>query len=201
MPPTPPAPPVEKKEAPQPLYLKPYPEGLNGKLKITLFPLDITQEHSLTRGEFSRIVNPLLDIKSPLAEWTNAFMSATFRKIEELHPDRGGDEVNLDLHDPLCIWYCMTTESASTASASKWKLLLDQDIRIETSGQWTRGMCVRDTRSRNKRTDDDEHELPGDTDNWLSARSGNRLRWCVCSPGADIFAGFLLGRVFALQTK
>ena len=81
---------------------------------------------------------------------------------------------------------------------SQWKMIEDEDLRVESSGQWTRGMCVVDRRSRKKREDDLDGEIPGDTGNWLSARSGNRLRRCIGSPGEDLFGGFMLKRIFAL---
>lgn len=129
---------------------------------------------------------------SPLAEWTSAFLSATFNKVESLERDVSGDAVGLQLHDPLCIWYCMYED------LSKWQIKADEDIRIETAGQWTRGMCVVDRRTRKMREDGDDGERPGDTGNWLSRASGNRLGRCIQSPGQDLFANFLLQRVFGL---
>lgn len=190
MPPVPPAPTGEKEGNPPPPYLASYPANLSRRLKVTLFPLDITEKHVLTRGDFKKALEPQMSAKSPLAEWTSAFMNATFDKVESLHPEVGGDAVGLQLHDPLCVWYCMSS------SDPKWNITLDEDIRVETSGQWTRGMCVIDRRSRRRRDDDDEHEVPGDTDGWLTGGSGNRLSRCVASPGQDTFGKYLLQRVF-----
>ena len=193
MPPRPPAPPglAASRESPPP-FMAPYPDNLSRSLKVTLFPLDITNRHILTRGQFRASVAPLLADSSPLAEWVSAFLGATFNKVESLQKDISGDAVGLQLHDPLCIWYCMSADSAP------WKLTQDEDIRVETSGQWTRGMCVVDRRTRRQRADGDDGERPGDTGNWLSRTSGNRLQLCVDSPGQDIFGGFLLQRVFGL---
>ena len=58
-----------------PSRLPPYPRGLSKQLKLTLFPLDITNRHCVTRGEFRRTITPLLEKGSPLAEWVNAFMA------------------------------------------------------------------------------------------------------------------------------
>jgi len=68
-------------------------------------------------------------------------------------------------------------------------------VRVETSGQWTRGCCVVDRRSRNRR-EDDAGEVGEDAGNWLSERLGNRVRVCVGSPGFDVFGGWLLERVY-----
>lgn len=189
MPPT--LPPATPGELPPP-FQYPYPHNLSRRLKVTLFPLDITNKHILTRGQFRAAIEPQLAMGSPLAEWTTAFMNATFEKVQSLHPEVKGDAVGLQLHDPLCVWYCMADKDA------KWKIIRDEDIRVETSGQWTRGMCVVDRRDRRRKDDDDEHDVPGDTDGWLRGGSGNRLRRCVDSPGRDLFGPLMLKRIFAL---
>lgn len=191
MPPTPPAPPGQPEGRHPPPFLAPYPAKLSRQLNVTLFPLDITEKHELTRGDFNKTLQPALEAQSPLAEWMAAFMEATFQKIESLHPEVRGDVVSLALHDPLCVWYCMADEDP------KWKVTKDEDIRVETSGQWTRGMNVIDRRSRTKKDDGDEGEVAGDTDGWLSGGHGNRLQRCVGSPGEKIFGTFLLERVLS----
>ena len=190
MPPVPPAPSGQKEGVPPPPFLSAYPDNLSKKLKVTLFPLDITEKHMLTRGEFKAHIEPQLAKQSPLADWVAAFMKATFDKVEELHPEVSGDAVGLQLHDPLCVWYCMDD------SNPKWNITEGEDIRVETSGQWTRGMCVVDRRSRKRREDDDDTEVPGDTDGWLTGGSGNRLQRCIGSPGEKTFGGLLLKRIF-----
>ncbi|KAI7480328.1 fungal transcriptional regulatory protein [Hortaea werneckii] len=115
MPPTPPAPP--------------------GTKEVTMFPLDITERHLIKRGEYRKTMEPVIASGSPLAEWTTAFLNATFDKVESLQSKVSGDEVGLQLHDPLCVWYCMIK-----AGEAGWKVNVDEDIRIETSGQWTRGV-------------------------------------------------------------
>lgn len=192
MPPTAPAPPGVQPDHPPPPFLRPYPSQLSRQLKVTLFPLDITHRHCLTRGEFRKTLEPLQSQRSPLAEWVSAFMASTFEKVESLQNNVSGDDVMLQLHDPLCIWYCMGLDPA------EWKLIEDEDLRVETSGQWTRGMYVSDQRPRKKREDDDDGEVSGDTGNWLSNKNGNRLGRCVGSPGEDLFGGLLLKRVFGV---
>lgn len=192
MPPTPPAPPGAQPDHAPPPYLQPYPKKLSRKLKATLFPLDITNKHVLSRGEYRKTMAPLLSAGSPLAEWTNAWLSSTFNKMETLQDEVTGDAVGLQLHDPLCIWYCLTQEDP------KWKLAKDEDIRIETSGQWTRGMCVIDQRSRRKMGDELGEEVPGDHGNWLNGAAGNRLGRCIQSPGQDIFGTYILKKVFGV---
>ncbi|EON61302.1 hypothetical protein W97_00515 [Coniosporium apollinis CBS 100218] len=194
MPPVPPAPPGKQSAEPPPPFLKAYPEKLSRRLKVKLFPLDITERHVLTRGTFNSIVGPQLDAGSPLAEWMTAFLGSTFAKMESLTPGVSGDVVGLALHDPLCIWYTLL------ASSPHWTLAAaaPEDIRVETSGQWTRGMCVVDRRNRKKRLDDDGEggQVPSDAGNWLGVRSGNRIDRVVGTPGEERFGGVLLGRVF-----
>lgn len=192
MPPTPPAPPGAKEGEHPPPFLAPYPKNLSRGLKVTMFPLDITEKHLLTRGEYRQTMEPLVAAKSPLAEWTTAFLNATFDKVESLQSNVSGDDVGLQLHDPLCVWYCLADLSQG------WKVNRDEDIRIETSGQWTRGMCVVDRRTRRRREDRHVGEIPSDSGNWLSDLAGNRVGRCVATPGERTFGGYLLKRVFRL---
>nr|POE74833.1 hypothetical protein CFP56_37364 [Quercus suber] len=192
MPPAPPAPPGKQETDPPPPFLALYPSRLSKQLKVTMFPLDITNKHLLTRGEFRKTTEPLLAAKSPLAEWTAAFLDSTYNKVESLQTNVTGDAVGLQLHDPLCIWYCMAADEPG------WKLHVDEDIRVETSGQWTRGACVIDRRTRRMREDNHIGEISSDSGNWLSRHGGNRLQRCVGTPGEDAFGAFLLKRVFDL---
>ncbi|KAK5115993.1 hypothetical protein LTR62_000449 [Meristemomyces frigidus] len=173
-----------------PPFLAPYPENLSRRLNVKLFPLDITERHLLTRGEFTKAVDPLLKAHSPLAEWVSAFLTSTFNKVESLQQNVSGDAVPLQLHDPLCIWYCMS------ALDPKWNLTQNEDIRVETSGQWTRGMCVTDGRSRRVLDYDGVEERAGDSGNWLSRKAGNRMQRCMGTPGEERFGGYMLERIF-----
>lgn len=101
-------------------------------------------------------------------------------------------DVGLEMHDPLPIWYCLSS------SDPKWRFVEGEDIRVESAGQWTRGSCVVDRRGRPVREGAGElgEEVAGDTGGWLDGRRGNRVGRCVGSPGTEGFAGFLLERVF-----
>ncbi|OQO04846.1 hypothetical protein B0A48_07863 [Cryoendolithus antarcticus] len=191
MPPVPPTPAGRQTDHAPPPYLQPYPAKLSKQLNVTLFPLDITQQHEISRGEFQSHTAPLISAGSPLAEWVSAWLNSTFHKVESLQDDVTGDAVGLHLHDPMTIWYCITQLDP------KWELVRDEDIRVETSGQWTRGMCVIDRRSRKKREVDLEEDISSDHGAWLSAKAGNRLSRCVGSPGTGIFGTYLLEKIFA----
>ena len=190
MPLAPPVPLGQKEGVKPQSCLSSYPDNLSKRLNVTLFPLDITEKHVLTRGEFGASLQPQLAAKSPLAEWVSAFMNATFERVESLHPEVSGDAVGVQLHDPLTIWYCVDDDNP------KWKIIEGEDLRVETAGQWTRGMFVTDKRSRKQKDDNDDSEAPGDTDGCLTGGNGNRLNRCVGSPGQDIFGQLLLKRIF-----
>ncbi|KAI9827490.1 MAG: hypothetical protein M1832_004840 [Thelocarpon impressellum] len=185
----PPAPPPST-HSPAPPYLPQYPSTLSKQLNLTLFPLDVTTTHWLRRADFEAATLPLASQGSPLAEWVGAFVGMTFEKIGTL----SATEPHLSLHDPLCIWYLLPPPSSLSPpwSASPGS---PEDIRIETAGQWTRGMCISDRRPR-RRAAEGQFEVPGDTDGWLSARRGNRVTRIVASPSEEGFAGVLLERIF-----
>jgi inosine-uridine nucleoside N-ribohydrolase len=185
--------------------LPPYPAKLSRQLKLTLFPLDITTPHELRRQELNKKIQSLKEAGSPLAQWTDTFMTGTFDNIERILGD--GSEPGLSLHDPLCVWYMMTRDHPAWKTVAK-----PEDIRVETCGQWTRGMHVVDRRNRAKPAEQDStvqthpadpmdavtlDEVPGDTMGWLSVRKGNRINRMLESPGQDIFADVLLKQVFA----
>ncbi|SMY20513.1 unnamed protein product [Zymoseptoria tritici ST99CH_1A5] len=201
MPPIPPPPPGIPTDSHPPPFLGPYPKSLSRQLRVVLFPLDVTNYHLLARGEFRSLITPIVESKSPLGEWVSIFMNSTFDKVETLQTDVSGDDVALQLHDPLCIWYCMAIAgSKSNNFPEQWKILEDEDLRVETAGQWTRGMCVIDRRARRKRdVGDAEGERPDDIGNWLSLNAGNRMGRCLESPGKDRFGRFLIERVFGLE--
>jgi inosine-uridine nucleoside N-ribohydrolase len=196
--------------------LPPYPTNLSRPLNLTLFPLDITTPHLLTRSIFNARVGPLIEAGSPLAEWTSVFLGKTFEKIDSLV--NGESDPGLSLHDPLCIWYMLTRSAPSWMLAPKGP----EDIRVETAGQWTRGMHVVDRRNRKKSgpkkdaqvkspgavdianpmdsliigENEETFDIPGDSMFWLSQDKGNRVNRIVSSPGEDAFGHYLLERIF-----
>ena len=126
--------------------------------------------------------------------------------METLHLGHEGDSTALSLHDPMCVWYALTTtsseeeEAPSSGSGKNWTIGEGEDVRLETAGQWTRGMCVVDRRDRKKMVDveygAEEAEVPGDRGGWLSSRAGNRVRRCVGTPGERALAPFMLDAIF-----
>lgn len=104
----------------------------------------VTTPHKLQRSHVDAKLGPLIKAGSPLAEWTNAFVQKTYSKIESL--TRKQADPGLELHDPLCVWYVLTRSAPSWMVAPK----APEDIRVETAGQWTRGMHIVDRRNRKK---------------------------------------------------
>jgi len=159
----------------------------------------------------------LVKAGSPLAEWVSVFMANTFEKINS---QTGGQrDPGLSLHDPLCIWYMLTRSAPSWMQAPRGL----EDIRVETAGQWTRGMHIVDRRNRRKTgpggsgmqvkspgaidisnpmdsiaygDDGEGNEVPGDDMGWLSFNKGNRINRIVASPGEESFGKYLMERVF-----
>ncbi|RDL42089.1 uncharacterized protein BP5553_02068 [Venustampulla echinocandica] len=189
-----------------------YPPKLSRTLNLTMFPLDITSSHLLHKEHVHAKLDPLIEAGSPLAEWTSAFIQKTYEKIESL--TRKQANPGLELHDPLTIWYMLTR------SAPNWMLApkAPEDIRVETAGQWTRGMHVIDRRNRKKGDAVSAPkqvkspgavdianpmesmiligDAPGDSGGWLSVNRGNRINRIVGTPGEDVFGPYLLERVF-----
>ncbi|KAB5579936.1 inosine-uridine preferring nucleoside hydrolase [Coniochaeta sp. 2T2.1] len=186
--------------------LAPYPTRLSRRLKLTLFPLDITTPHELRRNAFTKEIEKHRTAGSPLAQWAGTFILRTFDKIDSIVGD--GSEAGLSLHDPLCMWYMLKRDDPAWKATPK-----PEDIRIETSGQWTRGMHVVDRRqiAREEELEDPsittnpedpvdavtfDKNLPGDHFGWLSAKKGNRITRMVESPGTELFPQDLMTRIF-----
>ncbi|EFX04280.1 inosine-uridine preferring nucleoside hydrolase [Grosmannia clavigera kw1407] len=189
--------------------LPPYPASLPRQLKLTLFPLDITTPHLLDEPFFHAQIAATEQADSPLARWVRSFMDGTFRKIASIEGE--GGELGLSLHDPMCIWYMLQRDDPA------WKpVARPEDIRVETVGQWTRGLHVVDRRGRDRPDDKNTNvaaaaitaetvpggddlqigEVPGDDMGWMSTRRGNRINRIIGSPGVDVFAGYLMKRIF-----
>lgn len=185
--------------------LGPYPKKLHKQLKLSLFPLDITTPHLLNKGYFTQTIQPLIDQGSPLARWIATFMFGTFNKIASMFGE--GTEPGLSLHDPLCIWYMLARDVPGWKAVPK-----PEDIRIETVGQWTKGMHVIDRRGRSQPEDEldskvktnpedpmdavEFDDVSGDHQGWLSVRKGNRINRIIGTPGEEAFAPFLMKRLF-----
>jgi len=135
MPPSPAHMAMHTDHLPSPPFLQPYPEKLSKMLKLSLVPLDITMRHVLHEESYLKAVQPLQQQHSPLATWVSAFVAPVFKRSI----DR-----TISLHDPLAIQYALT-------SAEDWTVSEEQDIRVEASGQWSRGAFIVDRRGGAKK--------------------------------------------------
>ncbi|KAL4886439.1 Inosine/uridine-preferring nucleoside hydrolase domain-containing protein [Aspergillus karnatakaensis] len=167
------------------------PPSLGKQLTLRLFPLDITSRHGINRGQFRKATTPLVEAGSPLAEWMSAFMAHTFATVERLHENQVGDAAELSLHDPVCVWYALTAEDQGWKPSPQ----SPEDIRIETTGQWTRGACIIDKRDRHPV--EGEEESSSDHGLWLSSRAGNRIWRMDQSPAEGNFGEVLLEKLFS----
>ncbi|KAF9696006.1 hypothetical protein EKO04_006026 [Ascochyta lentis] len=171
--------------------LPPYREKLSRQLKLKLFPLDTTEQHMLPQSLYTNHIASEALVNSPLADWSTLFLLTTFKKLLSLNPNQDASKLGLQLHDPLCIWYALSS------SHSGWQFRTE-DVRVETAGQWTRGCCIVDRRGRpvTEREGGLDDEVVGDAGWWGDSRRGNRVSWCTKSPGTELFAHELLERVF-----
>lgn len=164
-----------------------YPPHLPQSLKLTLMALDITERHVLTATQFSTAAADHLSQGSPLASWLTAFLTPMFAQTSKID---GGPE-QLALHDPMCVYYLLTYGQSGWAGE-------EEDIRVETMGQWTKGMTLRDDRAgrKTKGRRNSDGEAPHDRGNWWGKRSGNRVKRMASSPGEEKCAEMLLDRLF-----
>jgi len=165
--------------------LTPYPEKLSKRLKLNLVPLDITMRHLLREASYLEAVASLQEKKSPLATWVSAFVAPVFKRSL----DR-----TISLHDPLAVYYALTSEDG-------WHLTEEQDIRVEASGQWSRGAFIVDRRGRAKKKRGSER---GDIGGWLDIEKGNMVIVVKESPGDganDEFGNELVERIFGVALK
>jgi len=182
MPPSPAHMAMHTDHLPSPPFLQPYPEKLSKMLKLSLVPLDITMRHVLHEESYLKAVQPLQQQHSPLATWVSAFVAPVFKRSI----DR-----TISLHDPLAIQYALT-------SAEDWTVSEEQDIRVEASGQWSRGAFIVDRRGGAKKKRGAER---GDIGDWLDIDKGNRIRVIKESPGdgANKFGDEMVEKIFGVE--
>lgn len=103
------------------------PAKLPQELNLTLVPLDVTSPHRLGKQFFAEQTEALVQHRSPLAMWMSYFMARTFDKIDSLKPPGSTSEPGLQLHDPMTIWYLLSSTD------ERWRYV-SEDLRIESSG-------------------------------------------------------------------
>lgn len=171
--------------------------------KLTILPLDLTGRHLLLYENFCDTVKRI-DESSPLVQWTKIWMYRTFDTYSkmlgyELEKKNENElkSFGIEMHDPLAVWYAISIFSnGSLTPEPGWVIEPEQDIRIETHGEWTKGMTLVDKRARPKKG-----ELTlNDQGVWLSLYHGNRINVVTESPFSDFgaFGRFVLQTIYGL---
>lgn len=135
---------------------------------VTIFPLDITMQYNLYENQFFTAVEERAKSGSPLTVWSSEWLQSTFDTARRLNVD--SSDVHINMHDPLATWYAICGEEHGQWEAH------EQDVRVETEGQWSRGVTVEDNRGRQKT--DTEAEDDG---KWLG-RGGNVVKVVTKAP-------------------
>ncbi|KAK7203192.1 Inosine/uridine-preferring nucleoside hydrolase domain-containing protein [Myxozyma melibiosi] len=186
--------------------------------KLYLFPLDLTSKHRLRKRWFvdhcEFWLNRETDNKShqlqhpgdaPLAMWMSVWLGGAFGNMDdivdfekqhytptEVDIEDGVVGSYIEMHDPLTVFFAACTDAER---AALFEISHDVDIRVETVGQFTWGMCAVDRRNMPKRDANDP--APRDVGEWLALEKGNRLQLAVKGPGSKAFSKQLLDTVLS----
>jgi inosine-uridine nucleoside N-ribohydrolase len=161
-------------------------DTLGRALKITLLPLDMTRRHWILEAEWREGCRG----GTVVADWLAVLCAHSFRvtpknAMGEVEPFKG-----LVLHDALCIWYVVNRDDPAFGVETL-------DLRVETVGQWTRGMCCVDRRPK--------AAIPAgakavsswvDPGSWMDDSVGNRVRVLTRTPGRREWAKDICRAVF-----
>lgn len=178
------------------------------QLELTLFPLDITCDHWLLEADYIDMLKSkghitedangdhvLAENGSPLLEWTQVWINTTFNTMKTIYgydlmtPEelKAAKPVVIEMHDPLALYYAISSDDG-------WVVEPNVDIRVETTGEFTAGMTVRDSRQKPKR----DEPVKNDHGVWLSTSHGNRVNLAVKSPyDGHHFGKILLETLFS----
>lgn len=110
--------------------------------------------------------------------------------LNKIYSEEAPGGIDFSLHDPMCVYYVLTRQRGG------WEALEERDIRVETSGKWTRGMCIVDHRGKRVELDAKKPVLLGDVGIWAHCEFGNRVRQMVKSPDEKGMAGEMLRRIY-----
>ncbi|QYT02258.1 Nucleoside hydrolase [Trichoderma simmonsii] len=173
-----------------------YPARLSRRLKLTLLPLDITTRQTISRSVLNERIKPFINAGSPLALWIAHCLNGAIDGVADMVGEGVG--TGFSLHDVCTVWYAMMPNDPAWGIPDT-----PEDIRIETTGQWTKGMHIIDSRNRSRQSPAvladsgsklvDEggfitvEEGTGDPMGWLSHTRGNRLNRITSSPVEGVF--------------
>ncbi|KAK9461242.1 Inosine/uridine-preferring nucleoside hydrolase domain-containing protein [Lipomyces oligophaga] len=177
-----------------------------------LVPLDMTSRHRLRQAwfdersaEWDRTTSDETLASSALLVWMGAWLETAFRNMDEFidetwyasihataEQEDGVKGAYMNLHDPLTMYYAVLSDFDRSRL---FKIQENVDMRIETVGQFTWGMCIVDRRKIKKRKCG-EPDPERDIGDWLVERKGNRINVAVDGPGSKAFSYYLLDSIF-----
>jgi inosine-uridine nucleoside N-ribohydrolase len=132
----------------------------HGRIPVSIVPLDQSNYHTFTDETFNEYMKPLLENGHPLAVFLVQVMVKSFEKIT-----RYSGRPLAQCHDPLTIYALVHPEVMT------WETL---DVRVETTGLWTRGQTVVDGRGI-PRWKVGEMGVIRDNGDWLHGDLGNQI--------------------------
>ncbi|KAG8983037.1 hypothetical protein FRB90_006357, partial [Tulasnella sp. 427] len=169
---------------------------------FVLVPLDITSQHTIV---FDRLIpRDVVDAdgKATLSavkeKPIEAFISTLLRRPRKVLHELGLTD-DFEMHDPLAAWYAIRSASRSPWKEEGWRTIKRKFV-IETTGEYTKGMCVVDRRG-SKEEVGTKRAVQGiviDHERQEEAATGDEhgvdvlLRW----PDAKIFIDEMMKRVF-----
>ena len=156
-------------------------------LKLTIFPLDITNQHTAKLADVHEILGAFIEAYPDcvLAKWVKVWYSNSFANYGKL-VGLGADNANCELHDPVTAAY------AINMFPNEWSLHRE-DFRVEHSGQWCMGKTVVDDRGR-ARSENNEHDIQ----KWLTVGEGNNVDIVDETPFVKTLSHILLERITKL---
>ena len=116
-------------------------------IRISVIPLDLSTPHKLNR---THIEDHISSKTSHLREFCSIFLSRTMDLIDKVYVQKHGDENDipgLEMHDGIAVWYALAVAQSSNAQTPAGWTTRVEDVRMETTGTFTRGMCVVDRRT------------------------------------------------------
>lgn len=166
-------------------------------IKLTILPLDLTQRQKMLEKDFHYMLNKKKKIDTtfsieggkldPLAQWTSIWLQETFNTFHKVSgydlmspEDQEKYPLCIHMHDPLAVWYAITQFAQNSGTVNEihndragldWVVQRNLDIRIETLGEYTKGMTVIDSRERPKR----DEQVLNDHNLWLLQGYGNQV--------------------------
>ncbi|RFU33015.1 hypothetical protein B7463_g3348, partial [Scytalidium lignicola] len=142
------------------------PSSIGGPVRVVLVPLDITAQHAMTETVYKKFISPPIRAGNPLALFLDDVLEATFNKVQNITGRR-----IVGCSDPL------------TVSTLLWPELMRYEklnIKVETTGTWTKGECVVDFRGRKKQELKGE-DIPEDFGGWVYGTERNDVDVLISS--------------------